>query len=491
MSNGRASSALGAAGNVGSVVAAIPVAIGLAAGVLGNGTERPAAPEEPAPAAFASGPLTSAPTPSGFLNVYFGNLHSHTSYSDGVQTPAEAYPHARDRGGLDFLAITEHNHAQAGKIANNNALYSGSDPNSLISTANRLTENGRFVAIYGQEFSTISSGNHANVLDVGQVIDVPNGRYAQLVNQWMPAHLDTTNALPVLLLNHPATSGSPNSIEYGRNEFGSEAEWLRRMGTQAQLMAMINGPSHDVGEGLEPAAPAEGEFFRYLNLGFHVAPTADQDNHRATWGTITNARTAVVADELTKPALLRAMKARHVYATEDRNLRVICRVNGQLCGERLNTVPPVGTELQIELTIRDDDEPAASYEVDVFSDEVGGDPVRDPIDVVPVMGNTTSPLRIEDLRYTGGSQYVFFRIRQLNEDDEAERAWTAPVWIEPGATPAPPAPVLDESRFVASRNSRIYHIDPNCRDAQAIKASNKVTGLDAKRDRTPHVGCPR
>ena len=40
-------------------------------------------------------------------NVFFGNLHSHTSHSDGSSTPDKAYKHARDVG-LHFLAITEH-----------------------------------------------------------------------------------------------------------------------------------------------------------------------------------------------------------------------------------------------------------------------------------------------------------------------------------------------------------------------------------------------
>ena len=56
-----------------------------------------------AAAAAAARALTTA-------NVFFGNLHSHTSYSDGSGTPTDAYLHARDVAGLDFLAITEHNH---------------------------------------------------------------------------------------------------------------------------------------------------------------------------------------------------------------------------------------------------------------------------------------------------------------------------------------------------------------------------------------------
>jgi hypothetical protein len=38
--------------------------------------------------------------------VYLGNLHAHRSYSDGSYTPAEAYAHARDTAGLEFLGAS-------------------------------------------------------------------------------------------------------------------------------------------------------------------------------------------------------------------------------------------------------------------------------------------------------------------------------------------------------------------------------------------------
>jgi hypothetical protein len=80
-------------------------------------------------------------------------------------TPSEAYTHARGVAHLDFLAITEHNHADAGSIATNHALYTGPGSISLIPTANSFVEEGVFIALYGQEFSSISKGNHVNVID--------------------------------------------------------------------------------------------------------------------------------------------------------------------------------------------------------------------------------------------------------------------------------------------------------------------------------------
>ncbi|HEX3047103.1 MAG TPA: hypothetical protein VHY08_20285, partial [Bacillota bacterium] len=60
----------------------------------------------------ASNHRTSSPTgpPSSEYQYYFGQFHSHTSFSDGMGTPAESYVYARDVGGADFFAITDHSH---------------------------------------------------------------------------------------------------------------------------------------------------------------------------------------------------------------------------------------------------------------------------------------------------------------------------------------------------------------------------------------------
>ena len=370
------------------------------------------------------------------ISVFFGNLHSHTALSDGSGTPAEAFEHARDVARLDFLAITEHNHAQAGDIAGNHALYTGPGSLSLIPTANSFSEEGRFIGLYGQEFSTISSGNHMNVIDAPRVIDVPNGQVRTLLETWLPANLDTQGQPPLLLLNHPNTSGSPRNLEYGIDDFGGDtAAWLRALDAHAPLINLINGPSHGTGTHQQPGSPSENEFHRYLNLGLHVAPTADQDNHKRNWGDATDARTGVLATTLTKASLLTALKQRRVYATEDRNLRLVYRLNDQLLGSRIAgaSVPAPGSALTLSLTIADDDEPAASYVVDVFSDEVGGEGVASVVRTQSVSGNGTH--NITGVTYQGGAQYVYFRVRQA----DGNRAWTAPVWLEPtGTSPEPP-----------------------------------------------------
>ena len=66
---------------------------------------------EAAPAQPRGAPPSVQPSP---VRAFFGNLHSHTAYTDGRGTPADAYEHGRHMAGLDLLAMTEQNYERAG-----------------------------------------------------------------------------------------------------------------------------------------------------------------------------------------------------------------------------------------------------------------------------------------------------------------------------------------------------------------------------------------
>jgi len=438
--------------------------------------------------------------------VFFGNLHSHTSYSDGSGKPAAAYKHARDVAHVDFLAITEHNHAQAEQgasadrrdgilIAKDHDLYSGSAATSLISAAHAANKDGSFVAIYGQEFSSISSGNHVNVFEISDVITVPNGAFDQLVTM-LETVRDSRNKQPIVQFNHPGLNDKNPAKDYGEDDFASQAEWVEKVGNLARTIAILNGP-HDVKTtDNRPPGSFEGQYLHYLQLGFHLAPVADQDNHYQTWGDATVARTGVIAPALTKADILDAIDQRHVYATEDKDLRLIFKVDGHLMGDEI-PAPALGSLLPITFSIKDDDEPNAGYSIEVFSGVIGGVPAVE-IDKLEADGDTPNG-QIDSIKYEGGNQFLFFKITQVNEDGVKDRSWTAPVWFVPGTATPPPVtptpPVTAQGcpagdHFVASKKRSIYHCS-SCRDAQNISETNLVEGDDAVRGRTLHQGCPR
>lgn len=374
-------------------------------------------------------------------NVRFGNLHAHSSYSDGLGEPAEAYEMACDAG-LDFFAVTEHNHSAGdGKgerrdglmIATQPELYKGSS-SSLVESADRLNRAGECVTIFGQEFSTISSGNHSNIFDIDKVIDAPNGDFASLL-AWLQANPDSSGNMALMQFNHPA-GGQRARLDYGRDDFGGDEQmWVQSMAPHVSLIEILNAPA--LQDGIHQRTHnRQSLYFRYLNLGFHLAPSVGQDNHYRNWGFSTDARVAVITSDFTRAGILEALRARHAYASEDKNLRVIFRSGDALQGD-ITDPPSIGEELDLNVQIVDDDEPDASYRIDVFKDLAGGKPVSSPVESYEVTGNQTVPLILEGIRLEALGEYVLLRITQFGREDdehaEDDVLWTAPIWFEPSS----------------------------------------------------------
>ena len=97
-------------------------------------------------------------------NFYFGNIHSHSSYSDGNKdstasgdyTPGDDYSFAKASYHMDFLGVSEHNHFSS---TNNPGMHVG-DYGMGLYQADTANRNGSFVAMYGVEWGTISQGGH-------------------------------------------------------------------------------------------------------------------------------------------------------------------------------------------------------------------------------------------------------------------------------------------------------------------------------------------
>lgn len=103
------------------------------------------------------------------LNYYFGNLHSHSGYSDGskdstttgVSKPAGGYAYAKLTQHFDFLGISEHNHYSNN---NNPGMVRTSYGLGLAEAAAATTST--FLALYGMEYG-VSSTNNGHVVIYG------------------------------------------------------------------------------------------------------------------------------------------------------------------------------------------------------------------------------------------------------------------------------------------------------------------------------------
>jgi hypothetical protein len=451
-------------------------------------------------AALTSAGILLAPASAQTGRVFFGNLHSHTSYSDGTDTPTNSFRKARDVG-LDFLAITEHNHRDCEGLAGDRAdgVMIAKKPELytfLINAAIEASETGGFVGLYGQEFSSIGRGNHLNVFEVGEVINdeqVPNGDFDVFYSTWLPAHPDSTAVPPIIQMNHPnlaedlrPATGDPKKDsgrenDYGYDDYGKSFPSLRdAMAPYVRLIEVLSGPAtrKTFTNRLPSDSVLEDDYLGYLAHGFPLAPTGNQDNHYfKLMGSSNNARTGVWATELSRRAILTALRERRCYATEDKNLEVSFTIDSQPMGSSLRMDPG---PLTITVGVRDPNEGSAPYVVELLQGDAGGVPAA-----VIDRRSRTGDGSVSFTTFQFDGRPVFFLAKVIQGQSTKDRAWTAPIWIAPPDTVDSAA-----TGYVWSTNSSIYHF-ANCRVVSSIKPENRESSATAPAGKSLHNGCPR
>jgi hypothetical protein len=381
--------------------------------------------------------------PSGW-RAYFGNLHSHTAVSDGSDRPA-AFRYARENARIDFLCLSEHNHNLGP-----NTTQAGLD--ELAQAASSAT-NGTFVALVGQEFSTIKNGNHVNVYDVTTQIPLSVlNDYKTLFTQWLPSYQSThQDRIVVAQFNHP----DDERKDYGRTKytvtrdgttqtlanFDSDDNAFRAAADQwVRTIAILSGPADANSkntttiDGHADIDPKRVRIWhRYLDMGLHLSPVADQDNHSKTWGNRTTARTGTwVKGPLTKTSLLKAFQDNRTYASEDQHLTIWYAINDQPMGSRIKSNRD--QDLNITVIVNDPDEAQSTYVVRLLRETIGDGelPVEVDKSETALRNNTPWQTTVEHLKDHHEAYLV--QVTQTGQNGQVNVAWTAPIWIEPQAS---------------------------------------------------------
>jgi len=332
-------------------------------------------------------------------NLYFGDLHSHTSYSDGEGTPDEAYEAAHGAG-ADFLALTDHGY-----------LLLDSEWADTIRSADEHTSS-EFVAMAGYEYY-MPGINEINIYGTENMppgSDARSGIYTEAgrmtdgaIVQWL---YDWIAQEPGAIgqWNHPISYGCPYCFDWYNYAYLTD-ERDDGMG----MVECYNGNDRSA------------SYIIALDQGWHVMPTATADTHSADWISGSELRTVLLAPSLTRDDLYDAMRDGRGYATLDSNLRISFALNGAVMG---SVLPEGESVLQADIRIEDPDGVAtdAISMVEIVSD--GG------VVVASMRGDGTT---VFDWSVTLGSEtasYYFVRVYTESGDLglPGVTAWTAPVW---------------------------------------------------------------
>ncbi len=351
-------------------------------------------------------------------STYFGNLHSHTSCSDGVQTPVDAFFFARYTAPtpLDFLEVSDHNHSGAGMSLPSYSLG--------MLAADAANDDGDFIAIYGQEWGFAANG-HVNVIQAPTLFGWESGNYDVFV-----AEGDYPSLYTAALANPPASY--PVILEWchpAPSDFNNQQVTPDGLAA-VHLMALVNGPAtstatdeSDIGN-----TNFDGAFHDALRRGYRVSPTADQDNHNATWGASSQSRTAVLSPAKTKSDILSSLAARRAYATQDHNVDVDFSANGHAMGEAFTTQ----TGVRIAVRVTDPDPTDAVAEINLYRGITGASTATR---VAWSTGNSEFAWH-EPTTFTPGTEaHYYLRIRMADN----QSLWTGPVYVT--YDPASPAAV--------------------------------------------------
>jgi len=306
---------------------------------------------------------------------YWGDLHAHTSYSDGAGLPKDAYEFARDKAKLDFFAVTDHS-----------PLLTMDEYQDVIAAAEQANQPGRFVTLWGVEATEVTG--HINFYMA------PTPR--------LPSNLDLLYRVAgeMALLgqfNHPSINPDPKRL--GRNDF----QGFHYSPLADRCMAMVEVKN----------ATQEAAYLKLLDAGWHVGVVGCHDAHDRVWG-LGNSWTVALAPSLTREAILDALWSRRTYSTADRNLELLFSVDGEDMGAQIAR-------------------PAGRYTCLVTASDPDADNIIDRLDLV-LDGQVTATAKPKLTKYAwsvpvdfpAGRHYVFARVTQVGE----KTTWSSPVWVE-------------------------------------------------------------
>jgi len=443
-------------------------------------------------------------------HTYFGNLHAHFQAmqgqrllddgkaelldADGQPQPVAAgatvreaatlaYQHARDVGGLDFMALSPHCRDDVAGETDGNMTPQGFA--EMMQAASDGSDGG-FLALAGMEWSTNSVGNHIGIIGTSAAAKIERGRFDAMYDGWLPDRAWAGDR-PLVMLNHPKTfrsqevslAGSWDMIfgvnlldipktgdrnkkfndfglddyaplasvrqawidgeampepavvdETWRNLWASAAPFVRLMevtlnrgkefgSLTAQNPSLVS--SQDDPAVIERRTKIHTDFDYFLTRGFRIAPAASHDNHWANWGSGHTSRTAVIAPRLTASDLYDAVEQRSVYASEDQNLVLGFYVDGRIPmgGVTMTTA----AQLPARVWLADPDY-AGPFTVRIMSGSVGVDGVDVAIEKVSPDGGWVE-LTLDSSAI--GQHFYYVEVLETGAD---RMAWSAPIWVE-------------------------------------------------------------
>lgn len=348
-----------------------------------------------------------------------GQIHSHTNFSDGAGSVHDAYTYAANAEYIDFFALTDHSNyfdtegnlgdiydAKSGLVSPLDASLQKWEHYKQI--ADSYNKPGQFATLFGYEMTWTKSGanyGHINTYNTDGFVSRNHPVYNDkseskglLAYYELLAELSTKKPLTFSQFNHPgSTFGTFDDFAHYTPEYNKNLKLIEVGNGEGKVGSNGYWRSYD-------------QYTNALDKGWKLAPSNNQDNHKGKWGDANDARNVVIADALTREAIIQAILDLRVYATEDKNQTIDFYVDGNIMGSTIEA----GKNIQVKVDIADPDQDDVIQKVEIIGQ--GGE-------VLYAKEANTNIVSFETV-LANTSPYYYVRVTQV----DGELAVTAPVW---------------------------------------------------------------
>jgi hypothetical protein len=352
---------------------------------------------------------------SAQYQIFWGDVHGHTSHSDGKGSLDEYFTYARDVAKLDFVIVTDHDFG--------NGKPTWWLPKEIWTLtqdkADEYTVDGRFVAIAGYEWTSqpkywtdVEEGTPSERLFPGppkfynhKNVYFP-GRVEYLFSAKDPAYMS-----PILLAEAVGKHGGlvhnnhPSSGLDGRDQWDYDPVHYSVITNTEMYGDTIHYQGKTYHVNMEQAVR------HFLDGGGKTGFVGGTDTHEGKPA----ARTAVLAKDLTREAIFDALRRRRNYAVSNARIVLSFKINGHEMGEEIDIAgkPQADVEIQGTDTVE---------EVAIIRDGA--------------LLHSFSP-GSQQVRFTYVDQtfdqnsYYYLRVTQADRDRHGNfsRAWSSPIWV--------------------------------------------------------------
>ena len=358
-------------------------------------------------------------------NYYYGNIHAHSSYSDGNQdsmtsqmtTPFQDFTYAKQSQHIDFYGISDHNHAQAGMVSPVN-FHKG------LRQADSANIDGTFVALYGMEWGVISGGGHVLVYGYDSLIGWEANNYDVFVAKndyrslWKK--INAKNGA-FAYLAHPNSGDYDNILGTAVNQIADNA---------IVGLAARSGPANSTNTTYSNPSTSNNitDYNNALKQGYHLGAGLDHDTHNSVFGRQSAGRLVVLAPSLTRANILDGIKRMRFYSSDDWNVKVNFTINAQPMG----SIYTQAGSPTLSVSVSDPDGENTSS-ITVYY----GIPGSGSIPMVLSSNSGSNTLNYTHTINNNTNYYYYIRVVQ----SDGNTMWTSPIWYKRDDTVNSNAPV--------------------------------------------------